>query len=217
MSASAPDALRDTLPGLVPGVSRETLDRFDAYGALLRRWQPRINLVSRSTLDTLEHRHILDSAQLHPLLPADARIVADLGSGAGFPGLVLAILGVPEVHLIESDTRKCAFLREAARITGTPVTVHNRRIEHVEPFRADVVTARALAPLTELLAYAEPFLGKGGGADGGKDGICLFLKGRQADDELTLAREHWKIQAEKIDSITDPAGIVLRIRARHLA
>lgn len=213
MSASAPDALRDTLPGLVPGVSRETLDRLDAYGALLRRWQPRINLVSRTTLDTLEHRHILDSAQLHPLLPANARVLVDLGSGAGFPGLVLAILGVPEVHLIESDTRKCAFLREAARTTGTPVTVHNRRIEQVAPFRADVVTARALAPLAELLAHAERFVG---GSAGDTGSICLFLKGRQADDELTLAREHWKMTAEKIDSITDPAGTVLRIRApRH--
>lgn len=204
MTVSARDPGLARVAEAIPGVSRETLDRLAAYLALLERWQPRINLVSRTTLAEAGTRHFLDSAQLHPLLPDSARVLVDLGSGAGFPGLVLAMLGVPDVHLIESDGRKCAFLREAARVTGTPVTVHNRRIEAVPPFAADVVTARALAPLDDLLALSEPFLGAAGTA--------LFLKGRQAEDELTLARRHWRMQAEMIDSITEPEGRVLRIR-----
>lgn len=204
MTVSARDPGLSRVATVVSGVSRETLDRLATYLALLERWQPRINLVSRTTLAEAGTRHILDSAQLHPLLPEDARVLVDLGSGAGFPGLVLAVLGVPDVHLIESDQRKCAFLREAARVTGTPVTVHNRRIEAVPPFAADVVTSRALAPLDELLTLSAPFLGAAG--------TGLFLKGRQAEDELTLARRHWRMQAEMIDSITDPEGRVLRIR-----
>jgi 16S rRNA (guanine527-N7)-methyltransferase len=210
MTVSAPDRGRQggdglsRLPLLVPGVSRETRERLGTYVSVLRRWQASINLVGRATLDEAETRHILDSAQLHPLLPDGARVLVDLGSGAGFPGLVLAILGVPEVHLIESDTRKCAFLREVARITETPVTIHNRRIETVEPFPADVVTSRALAPLDILLGYAVPFT-RGSGA-------CLFLKGRQAEEELAEARRHWTMNVEQTDSITDPGGTVLRIR-----
>lgn len=213
MTASAPDCGREPgrggsglsrLPELIPGVSRETLERLGAYASLLRRWQASINLVGRATLDEAETRHILDSAQLFPLLPDGAGTLVDLGSGAGFPGLVLAALGVPDVHLIESDARKCAFLREAARVTSTSVTIHNRRIEAVEPFAADAVTSRALASLDILLGYAAPFV---------RDrGTCLFLKGRQADAELAEARRHWTMIVERIDSVTDPGGTVLRIR-----
>ncbi|WP_029010836.1 16S rRNA (guanine(527)-N(7))-methyltransferase RsmG [Azospirillum halopraeferens] len=192
------DAFRD-----VSGVSRETLDRLAAYEALLRKWQASINLVGRSTLDDVWRRHILDSAQLVPLLPAGTRTLVDLGSGAGFPGLVLALMGVPDVHLVESDSRKCAFLREAARVTATPVTVHNRRIEAVSPFPADAVTARALAPLGDLLAWAEPFLAA--------HTVALFLKGQNLEDELTLATKSWKMSAERFPSATDPNGTVLRV------
>lgn len=212
MNASAPEPGRQgpvsgerlRLASVLPGVSRETLERLDLYVSLLRRWQASINLVSRTTLGDAETRHILDSAQLLPLLPEAARILVDLGSGAGFPGLVLAILGVPEVHLIESDSRKCAFMREVARATATPVTIHNHRIERVEPFPADVVTSRALAPLGMLLGYASPFLSEGG--------TCLFLKGRQVEDELAEARRQWSIKLDRTDSITDPGGTILRIR-----
>ncbi|HYD71086.1 16S rRNA (guanine(527)-N(7))-methyltransferase RsmG [Azospirillum sp.] len=185
------------------GVSRETLERFTAYEAVLRKWQKSINLVGPKTLDDVWGRHFLDSAQLHPLLPEGARVVVDLGSGAGFPGLVLAILGVPEMHLIESDARKAAFLREAARATGVSVTVHNKRIEAVEPFRADAVTARALAPLADLLSWAHPFLGDGGTA--------VFLKGQNVEDELTATTKYWKMRVERFDSLTDPTGTILRL------
>jgi 16S rRNA (guanine527-N7)-methyltransferase len=186
------------------GVSRETLARLETYAALLVRWQARINLVGPDTLPDLWTRHILDSAQVWPLIPPEARRVADLGSGAGFPGLVLAILGAPDVHLVESDARKCAFLREAARLTETKVTVLNRRIEQVAPLSADVVTARALAPLSLLLDWAAPHLAAGG--------QCLFLKGRGADDELTATAKEWKIAHRRIPSLTDPEGVLLQLR-----
>ncbi|MGQ9366304.1 16S rRNA (guanine(527)-N(7))-methyltransferase RsmG [Azospirillum sp. ST 5-10] len=189
--------------GEAAAVSRETRERFAAYEALLRKWQPSINLVGRSTLDDVWRRHFLDSAQLLPLLPEGTRTLVDLGSGAGFPGLVLAILGVPDVHLVESDSRKAAFLREAARLTGTAATVHNRRIEAVTPFPADAITARALAPLSELLAWSLPFRTP--------RTVALFLKGQNLEDELTLATKSWSMTVERFDSATDPQGTVLRL------
>ncbi len=186
------------------GVSRETVARLTAYVELLAKWQPTINLVGSDTLADPWSRHVLDSAQLLPLIPPTARRLVDLGSGAGFPGLVLAVMGAPDVHLIESDGRKCAFLREAARITGTAVTVINKRIEQVPPLAADVVTARALAPLSRLLDWAVPHLGPGG--------VCLFLKGRGAEDELTATAKEWNIALDRVPSLTDPGGIVLQIR-----
>ncbi|SMH55678.1 16S rRNA (guanine(527)-N(7))-methyltransferase RsmG [Azospirillum agricola] len=185
------------------GVSRETLDRLAAYESVLRKWQPRINLVGPSTLPDLWRRHFLDSAQLHPLLPDGTRVLVDLGSGAGFPGLVLAILGVPEVHLVESDSRKAAFLREAARVAGASVTVHNKRIETVTGIEADVVTARALAPLADLLGWSFPFLGS--------RGTGLFLKGQNLDDELTATTKYWKMRTERFESRSDPTGTILRV------
>ncbi len=191
------------------GVSRETLDRLAVYADLLVKWQARINLVGADTLADLWSRHFLDSAQLFSLIPPTAKRLADLGSGAGFPGLVLAIMRAPDVHLpeiylIESDSRKCAFLREAARVTGTPVTVINKRIEQVAPLAADVVTARALAPLVKLLDWAAPHLAIGG--------QCLFLKGRGAEDELTATAKEWNIAVDRTPSLTDPAGFVLQLR-----
>jgi len=187
------------------GVSRETLDRLARYESLLRKWQPKINLVGPATLADAWRRHFLDSAQLSPLLPDGTRVLVDLGSGAGFPGLVLAILGVPEVHLVESDARKCAFLREVARETGAIVTVHNRRMEAVEGLVADVVTARALAPLGELVRRAYPFIGE--------RGTALFPKGQNVDQELTEATRSWNMAAERIPSLSDSSGTVLRITA----
>jgi len=184
-------------------VSRETVERLAAYAELLRHWQTRINLVGPDTLASLWQRHMLDSAQLWPLIPDGARRLVDLGSGAGFPGLVLAILGAPDVHLVESDARKGAFLREAARITATPITLLTRRVEQIPPLAADVITARALAPLPRLLAWAVPHLAPGG--------QCLFLKGRGAEDELTAAAKDWKIAPRRIPSLTDPDGTILQL------
>lgn len=185
------------------GVSRETLEKLEAYAAHLRKWNPAINLVSKTTLDDLWTRHLADSAQVFSLVPADARVLVDLGSGAGFPGLVLAILGVPEVHLVESDVRKAAFLREVARVTGAPATVHPVRIEVADVPPADVVSARALAELDLLLPWAHGLLKPGG--------VCLFPKGRTADDELTAVANSWNMGVERFPSQTDPAGTILRI------
>lgn len=188
-------------------VSRETLDRLTAFLDLLARWQKAINLVGRATLADPWRRHVLDSAQLLPLAPA-ARIWLDIGSGAGFPGLVLAILlrETPgaRVHLVESDARKCAFLREAARVTAAAAEIHHRRIEQMTPFTAEVITARACAPLTELLRLALPFAGP--------DSRCLFLKGREAGAELTAAAKFWKIEARTWPSRSDPEGQILDIQ-----
>lgn len=189
-------------------VSRETLDRLVRYVDLLTAWNARINLVGQNTLGDIWRRHILDSAQIYPQIPQRTRLLIDLGSGAGLPGLVLSLLGVPDVHLIESDTRKAVFLREAARVTGAAVTIHNMRIDRVKPFVADVVTARALAPLTELLEISERFRGPGT--------VCLFLKGETVQEELTNASKQWKMTAHQSPSLSDPSGCVLRLENINL-
>jgi 16S rRNA (guanine527-N7)-methyltransferase len=184
-------------------VSRETLARLEAYVALLGQWTARINLVGRDTLADPWRRHILDSAQLRPLVPAAAQSLVDLGSGAGLPGLVLAILGTPGVELVEADSRKAAFLVEAARVTATRVTVRQVRLETLPAQPRDVVTARGLAPLDRLLDLARPFLAA--------HTLCLFLKGASAGQELTLAREAWTMAAATIGSRSDPRGVVLQL------
>jgi 16S rRNA (guanine527-N7)-methyltransferase len=163
--ALTPEQFRDQTD-----VSRETLQRLTAYVDLLIAWNARINLVGPRTLGDVWRRHILDSAQLRPLIPTSTRSLVDLGSGAGLPGLILAILGVSTAHLIEADSRKCAFLREAARLTGTTIVLHAKRFEDVPGFAADVVTARACAPLAKLLDHAAPFIAR--------HSILLFLKGQ---------------------------------------
>jgi 16S rRNA (guanine527-N7)-methyltransferase len=185
-------------------VSRETLDRLQAYGDLLIKWQARINLVSNNTLDDLWTRHLLDSAQVFPYLPENTHTLVDIGCGAGFPGLVLAILGVPDVHLVDSDMRKMAFVREAARVTETKVTIHNKRIDDVEMSQfADVVTSRALANLEKLLGFSNA-LRKA-------DGRCIFLKGRKADEEIRYAKKSWDFECESKSSVSDPEGKILII------
>jgi 16S rRNA (guanine527-N7)-methyltransferase len=188
---------------LVP-VSRETLARLEAYGELLIRWSARINLVGRDTLPDLWRRHLLDSAQLYRFVPDSAQSLIDLGSGAGLPGLVLAILGVPGIELVEADSRKTAFLREAARITGAPVTIRPCRIQAVPPHPVAVVTARACAPLDRLLDLAAPFLAS--------DAICLFPKGERFEEELTLARKVWTMNVSVEQSLSDRRGVILRLQ-----
>lgn len=184
-------------------VSRETLDRLQAYVALLTAWNRRINLVGANTIGDVWRRHILDSAQLMPLLPAGTRVVVDIGSGAGLPGLVLAILGVPEVHLVESDQRKAAFLREAQRVTDAPVTIHGLRAERLVPIAADAIVARAVAPVDKLLLMVDKFRSP--------HTICLFLKGKGVKDELTHLPPALKMKAQILPSRSDPTGRVLRL------
>lgn len=186
-------------------VSRETLARLERYAELLEKWNRRINLVGRGTIDDLWRRHMLDSAQLLPLIPDNTDSLVDLGSGAGFPGLVLAICGVKNVHLIESDRKKCAFLREASRETGAQATIHNKRVEEIESFQVDIVTSRALAPLPKLLDMAGRFMKK--------HSILLFLKGKRVDWELTEAAKEWNMRVDRFPSHTDPEGTILRLEA----
>ena len=198
----------------VTHVSRETMAGLVLYETLLRKWQKSINLVSSATLSELWRRHMLDSAQLAALAPDDARDWVDLGSGGGFPGLVIAIILKDRpgfrMHLVESDQRKCVFLREVARETGAPVEVHARRIEDFAAKRgatADVVSARALAPLERLLGWAAPLFDT--------ETIGLFLKGQGIEGELTEARKGWIFEAEFSPSRSDPSGCVLKLRGLH--
>jgi len=185
------------------GVSRETLERLRAYVDLLSAWNRRINLVGPNTIGDVWRRHILDSAQLMPMLPDDTRVVVDVGSGAGLPGLILAILGVPEVHLVESDQRKAAFLREAQRITATPVTIHAQRAERQAPIAADVIVARAVASVDNLLLMVDKFCKP--------HTICLFLKGKGIEEELTHLPPALKMKARILPSRSDPTGRILRL------
>ena len=208
-----PEPARRRPPGRAPltregfrqatDVSRETLARLDAYVAVLGKWQRRINLVSAASLADVWRRHLLDSAQLRPHVPGSCERLVDLGSGAGFPGLALAILGVAGVELIEIDARKCAFLAEAARATGAAVTIQRARIESLPEAPADVITARACAPLVKLLGYAARFCGP--------ETRCLFLKGADIDKELTEATKYWKLRCTRVPSQSDPTGIILQI------
>jgi 16S rRNA (guanine527-N7)-methyltransferase len=185
-------------------VSRETSERLATYVRLLEEWRSRINLVSASTMPDIWHRHIYDSAQIFALLPPPAAPLVDIGSGAGFPGLVLAMMGVPEVHLIEADGRKCAFLSEVIQATEINVRVHNERAEQMKPIAAQAVTARALAPLGKLLGYVAPFLGK--------NGTALLSKGKSWQEELTEARRTWKMTVDSIPSLSSDSGVILRIK-----
>jgi 16S rRNA (guanine527-N7)-methyltransferase len=190
----------------ITGVSRETLSRLKAYADILKDWNTRHNLVSKGSLTDIWRRHIWDSAQLAPLVPETAKSLADLGSGAGFPGLVLAELlrGRVAVTLFEATAKKCAFLKAAAERMGLPVTIQNARMEDQPPKPFDVVTARACAPLPVLLRYAQNFMGP--------NSVCLFLKGQNVGSELTQAHKSWKVKVRQIPSLTDPSGVILKLR-----
>jgi 16S rRNA (guanine527-N7)-methyltransferase len=200
------------------GVSRETTGRLETYARLLAQWQKAVNLVAPATLPDVWHRHFADSAQLVALLPDRRQSIVDLGSGAGFPGLVIAILlaarnAASIVTLVESDTRKAAFLRETARSIGVPVDILVTRIENTETQvrleRADVVTARALAPLPRLLGLISARLPD--------HATGLFLKGRDAASELAAARAQFDFGARLVPSVTDPdarIAIVTALRAK---
>ena len=195
----------------LPPVSREPEERLAILVAELERWQAAKNLVSSGTLKDVWTRHIADSLQLFDLA-RDSRRWLDLGSGGGFPGLVIGIClaeqGKGQIDLVESNARKCAFLRHAARITGAPVKVHAARIEDVIgdfTGKVEVVTARALAPLPQLLDWCEELLRTGT--------LGLFPKGQHLDAELTDSARYWKIQATTVSSVTDDAARILLVRS----
>jgi 16S rRNA (guanine527-N7)-methyltransferase len=191
-------------------VSRESRAAIEKYVEILVLWQKRINLIGPSTVTQLWKRHIVDSLQILPLLPAGSRTIAELGSGAGIPGLVIAIAGNLEAHLYESNGKKAAFLREAVRQTGAKAVVHQVRLESIARRReegvprVDAVVARAVAPLRLLLDYAEPFLALGA--------VGLFHKGQDVDAELTEATKYWNIEFRKHPSMCDSHGVILEIR-----
>ena len=194
--------------GLTP-VSRETEARLDRYVALLREWQAKTNLVSPSTLPHLWTRHISDSLQLLALAPA-AKVWADLGSGGGFPGVVLAcaMAEIPgaTVHLVERNAKKAAFLREALRVTNSPGIVHLTDIgDNVDSVvgKVDCVTARAVAPLHQLIGFAEPLVRQGAKA--------LFLKGQDVEAELTEATKYWNIKSHLHSSRTGGHGWIVEL------
>ncbi len=184
-------------------VSRETLEKFDIYAERLVKWNRAINLVAKPTLDSLWDRHFLDSAQLLEYIPNNVKSWIDLGSGAGFPGLVIAIMR-PDiaVTLVESDRRKSVFLTETARACNVDVTVLAERVEKID-LKADVVSARALAPLTKLLLFSEQLLHP--------KGQSLFLKGESVENELTEANHIWHITHTQHKSRVDPRGSILSI------
>lgn len=189
-------------------VSRETMVDLEKLAELLVKWNKTINLVSKSTLDGLWARHILDSAQVWARRPESVENWVDLGSGGGFPALVLAAIAkheapVLEFHMIESDARKCAFLRNVSRETSLKTTVHTCRIESAPDIKADVVSARALASVDKLLEMSGNFLKQ--------DAFCLFLKGQGCAIEVKNAQESWRFESETTESISDSAGEILKI------
>jgi len=192
--------------GHLLNVSRETIRRFEDYLALLAEWQKAINLVADSTLSDPWRRHILDSGQLYELLPRKTCRLLDVGSGAGLPGLILAAIAAerdnaPEIHMVESDSKKCAFLRTALRQLDIAATVHEMRAEELTGAPFDVVTARAVAPLDRLFGVTAPLLAP--------DGVGLFPKGKSVDGEIAAARERWVFQMRKETSRSDLHGAIL--------
>jgi 16S rRNA (guanine527-N7)-methyltransferase len=185
-------------------VPRETQEKLDCYVQLLIKWQARINLISSKTLPEIWHRHILDSAQLVSYLPKTPSVILDMGSGAGLPGVILAILTRHQLHLVESDSRKIAFMRTALRETGTSAILHEQRMETVPALRPDIITARALAPLSQLLTLAS--------GQHHEKIEYLFLKGREAKQELTALPACPKMEAECLPSMTDSQASIIRLK-----
>ncbi len=190
-------------------VSRETLTALADFETLVSKWTPIINLVAKSTIGSLRDRHTADSAQLFGLAPINATQWLDLGSGGGFPGIVLAILArelrpALRMTLVEADGRKAVFLREAVRTLGLDAIVNNERIEDLKPQEAEVISARALAPLATILGYAARHLSDGG--------LALFHKGERSEVEIGAARARWVFEVDSVCSLSDPRSKILMIR-----
>ncbi|MES2433204.1 MAG: 16S rRNA (guanine(527)-N(7))-methyltransferase RsmG [Pseudomonadota bacterium] len=195
-------------------VSRETLERLFAYCELVEKWNPAINLISKSGIAEIWNRHLIDSAQLIRHMPAEDGLWCDLGSGGGFPGIVLGILAKvshpkTQMILVESDRRKSVFLSEASRLLDIAVNVKTQRIEDLEPQNVDVLTARALAPLSSLCGYAYRHLKP--------EGVAIFPKGATAAREIEDAQNLWRFDYDAQESHTDPAALVLAVRGIQCA
>lgn len=192
-------------------VSRETLAKLEIYLALLGKWQKAVNLVGPNTMADAWHRHFMDSAQIANYIPQDAQTLLDFGSGAGFPGLVLAMLRPDlDVNLVESDEKKCQFLRNVSRETSTPVTIHNTRIEYLkasgQEIMPDIITARALGDLKMLLDFALPYAQKN------PELVLLLPKGEKAPEEITAAKAIFSFDLQAHKSITNNRAQILEIR-----
>jgi 16S rRNA (guanine527-N7)-methyltransferase len=184
-------------------VSRETEALLARFENLLLERNQLLSLISDTTADIVWTRHFLDSAQLLPLIPEPDRPLVDMGTGAGFPGLVLAILGLPHVHLVENNMQKVGFLRSVVEALSLPVTLHGMKSDTVKPFVAGTVTARALKPLDQLIGFGKRFLGQ--------NSVCLFPKGRRAEEEMAVAARKWHMKAERFPSVTDPDSTIFRL------
>ena len=196
LNCKTPDVSTDAVP-------RETAERLQRFAALLQKWTKAINLVSQGDRGHLWPRHIEDSLRFVPLIPARTPRGMDLGSGAGFPGLVVALAtGIP-FDLVEADSRKAAFLIEAGRVTGAPVQVHCTRIEELSLPRVPLITARALAPLPALVAHAHRLLAPGGTA--------LFAKGARVEDEIAQAGKRWRMRIKRFDHPNDANSTILAV------
>lgn len=190
-------------------VSRETISRLERFEEILLKWNPKINLVSKASLENLWQRHIVDSVQVFTSIKDPGDSWVDIGSGGGFPGIVVAIMAAEyfpktKVTLIESDQRKSAFLRTAARECGVPVTVLSQRIEQATPQNAHILSARALAELDTLLEFSEQHLAK--------DGMAVFPKGASWKKEVDKAAERWSFDVEPITSLTETEAVILKIK-----
>ncbi|MEM9582306.1 MAG: 16S rRNA (guanine(527)-N(7))-methyltransferase RsmG [Pseudomonadota bacterium] len=194
--------------GDLTDVSRETSDKLAGFVELLTKWNSKINLVSPSTIPEVWERHVLDSAQIMPILDSNVTSLVDIGTGGGFPGMILAVLASDanpdlQVTMIESDLRKCAFLQTAAARLGVSAQVISKRIEAVPQQNCDAMTSRALAPLTKLLEFSERHLRSGGQAH--------FMKGENADREIEEALASWQFDLQKRASLTHPDAVILTI------
>ena len=198
------DAHADSIADFLD-VSRETREKLEIYVDMLTKWQARINLISSNTLPEIWHRHILDCAQLVRHLPRKPSVILDMGSGAGLPGVILAIATDHQIHLVESDSRKVAFMRTALRKTGTDAVLHEMRIEQLPVIQPDIITARALAPLDQLMMLSS--------AQHHENLEYLLLKGRDAKQELTTLASCSKLEVECLPSLTDREASIIHIKS----
>jgi 16S rRNA (guanine527-N7)-methyltransferase len=189
-------------------VSRETYDKFKLFEETLVKWQRSINLISKSTINDIWFRHLLDSSQLYPFISKIKGNIFDFGSGAGFPGLVLAIMGHKKICLVESDQKKCTFLREVAMLCEIEVSIFNSRIENLEYKDVDLIMSRALAPLSKLIDYVELFIDKSPSSKKSFPNM-LFLKGKSYKNEISDLYKNKKLFFYEYPSITDKDGKIL--------
>ena len=185
-------------------VSRETLEKLEVYESLLKKWQSKINLISRNNIDNIWERHFLDSAQLYALLPKTATNVLDVGTGAGFPGMILSIMGAPNVKLVEQNKKKCVFLEEVLRKTSAEATVYPGKIEDLPTYAFDAITARALTSLDGLLHMLSPYFGP--------KTVGFFPKGQKLNEELTLDSKNWNINYSLVQSVSSAEGKIVVIK-----